>query len=206
MAPVVIDPDKVREFPTQADFERWLAQHHATADEVWIRIFKKASGRASITPVEAIDAVLCWGWIDAIRKSWDEISFVQRYTPRKPKSLWSQVNRDNVARLIAERRMTEHGLKHVEAAKADGRWDAAYAAGSKMEMPEDLMAAIAANPAALATFEGLNKTNRFALAFRVGNLRTPAGRAKKIAAFVEMLARGEMIHPQKQKAQPADQE
>ncbi len=206
MAPVVVDPDKVREFATQADFERWLAQHHATADEVWIRIFKKASGKASITPLEAIDTVLCWGWIDAIRKSWDEVSFVQRYTPRKPKSLWSQVNRDNVARLIAAGRMTEHGLKHVEAAKADGRWDAAYAAGSKMEMPEDLMAAIAANPAALATFEGLNKTNRFALAFRVGNLRTPAGRAKKIAAFVDMLARGETLHPQKHRAASAAQE
>jgi uncharacterized protein YdeI (YjbR/CyaY-like superfamily) len=206
MAPVLVDPAKVREFPTQADFELWLAQGHASADEVWIRIFKKASGQPTITPLEAIDSVLCWGWIDAIRKSWDDVSFVQRYTPRKPKSVWSQVNRDNVARLIAAGRMTEHGLKHVEAAKADGRWDAAYAAGSKMEMPEDLMAAIAANPAALATFEGLNKTNRFALAFRVGNLRTPAGRAKKIAAFVDMLARGETLHPQKQKAAAAAQE
>ena len=206
MAPVVVDPDKVREFPTQKDFERWLAEHHATADEVWIRIFKMASGRQSITPLEAIDTVLCWGWIDAIRKSWDEVSFVQRYTPRKPKSVWSQVNRDNVARLVGEGRMTEHGLRHVEAAKADGRWDAAYAAGSKMEIPADLMAAITASPAAMATFGGLNKTNRFALAFRVGNLRTAAGRTRKIAEFVSMLERGETIYPQKPKKLPTAQE
>ncbi len=197
MAPVVVNPDNVREFPTQEAFYQWLAANHDKADEVWIRIFKKGSGKPSITPIEAIDAVLCWGWIDAIRKSWDEESFVQRYTPRKAKSIWSQVNRDNVERLVRAGRMTEHGLKHVEAAKADGRWDAAYAAGSKMEMPDDLMAAIKADPKALATFETLNKTNRFALAFRVGNLKTPAGRERKIASFVEMLARGEMIYPQK---------
>lgn len=197
MPPVVVDPNKVHEFPTADAFHEWLRANHGTEDEVWIRIFKKASGVPSITPAEAIDAVLCWGWIDAIRKSWDEVSFVQRYTPRKPKSLWSQVNRDNVARLVAAGRMTEHGLKHVEAAKADGRWDAAYAAGSKMEMPEDLMAAIRANRHALATFETLNKTNRFALAFRLGNLKTEAGRQKRLAAFVDMLARGEMIYPQK---------
>ena len=197
MAPVVVNPDNVREFPTQEAFYQWLAANHDKADEVWIRIFKKGSGKPSITPVEAIDAVLCWGWIDAIRKSWDDQSFVQRYTPRKAKSIWSQVNRDNVERLVRAGRMTEHGLKHVEAAKADGRWDAAYAAGSKMEMPDDLMAAIRADPKALATFETLNKTNRFALAFRVGNLKTPAGRERKIASFVEMLARGEMIYPQK---------
>ena len=197
MAPVVVNPDNVREFPTQEAFYQWLAANHDKADEVWIRIFKKGSGKPSITPIEAIDAVLCWGWIDAIRKSWDEESFVQRYTPRKAKSIWSQVNRDNVERLVRAGRMTEHGLKHVEAAKADGRWDAAYAAGSKMEMPDDLMAAIKADPKALATFETLNKTNRFALAFRVGNLKTPAGRERKIANFVDMLARGEMIYPQK---------
>jgi uncharacterized protein YdeI (YjbR/CyaY-like superfamily) len=197
VAPVTVDPDKVREFASKDAFYDWLAANHDREDELWIRIFKKASGKPTITAVEAIDVVLCWGWIDAIRKSWDEVSFVQRYTRRGRKSLWSQVNRDNVARLIAEGRMTEHGLKHVEAAKADGRWDAAYAAGSKMEMPEDLLAAIRTDPKALATYETLNKTNRFALAFRVGNMKTPAGREKKIRTFVDMLARGETIYPQK---------
>ena len=195
MAPVVVDPAKLHEFETFEAFYAWLAAHHATADEVWIRIFKKASGRATITPVEAIDAVLCWGWIDAIRKSWDEHSFVQRYTRRKPRSVWSQVNRDNVARLTQAGLMTEHGLVHVNAAKADGRWDAAYA--TTMDPPADLAAAIAANPLAQETYSGLTAQNRFALTFRVIALKTPAARTRKIAALVDMLARGEAIYPQK---------
>lgn len=194
MAPVAVDLAKLREFETFQDFYDWLAANHDTADEVWIRIFKKASGRPTITPVEAIDAVLCWGWIDAIKKSWDEVSFVQRYTHRKSKSVWSQINRDNVARLTAAGLMTEHGQRHVDAAKADGRWDAAYA--TTMEPPEDLMAAIAANPVARASYAGLTAQNRFALTFRVIALKTPAARARKIAGFVDMLARGETIYPQ----------
>jgi uncharacterized protein YdeI (YjbR/CyaY-like superfamily) len=195
MAPVFVDPRKVLEFSTHDAFYDWLAANHDSADEIWIRIFKKASGKPTITPVEAIDAVLCWGWIDAIRKGWDEESFVQRYVPRGRKSVWSQVNRDNVARLIAEGKMTEHGLRHVDAAKADGRWDAAYKIG--MEAPAELMAAIEASPKAKAMYQTLSSQNRFALTFRMGNLKTPAGRAKKVAAFVEMLERGETIYPQK---------
>jgi uncharacterized protein YdeI (YjbR/CyaY-like superfamily) len=195
MAPVFVDPEKVREFSTHDAFYDWLAANHDSADEIWIRIFKKASGKPTITPVEAIDAVLCWGWIDAIRKGWDEESFVQRYVPRGRKSVWSQVNRDNVARLIAEGKMTEHGLRHVDAAKADGRWDAAYKIG--MDAPAELMAAIEASPKAKAMYQTLSSQNRFALTFRMGNLKTPAGRAKKAAAFVEMLERGETIYPQK---------
>jgi uncharacterized protein YdeI (YjbR/CyaY-like superfamily) len=195
MAPVVVDPAKVREFTNQDSFYRWLADNHSSADEIWIRIFKKGSGKPTISPVEAIDAVLCWGWIDAIRKSWDEQSFVQRYVPRGRKSVWSQINRDNVARLIREGRMTEHGLRHVEAAKADGRWDAAYKIG--MEPPPDLLAAIEASPAANATYQALSSQNRFALTFRIGNIKTPATREKKIRSFVEMLERGETIYPQK---------
>lgn len=194
MAPVVVPEAALREFTDFRAFYDWLAENHDKADEVWIRIFKKGSGRATITPIEAIDAVLCWGWIDAIRKSWDADSFVQRYCPRRGKSVWSQINRDNVARLTAAGLMTEHGLRHVEAAKADGRWDAAYK--TTMGPPEDLLAAIAANPAAQQTFETLTAQNRFALTFRVNTLKTEAGRRKKIAAFVDMLARGETIYPQ----------
>jgi uncharacterized protein YdeI (YjbR/CyaY-like superfamily) len=196
MAPVVVDPSRVHAFSDQAAFEAWLKAHHDSESEVWIRIFKKASGTPSITPIEAIDVVLCWGWIDAIRKSWDDVSFVQRYTRRGAKSVWSQINRDNVARLVAEGRMTEHGIKHVEAAKADGRWDAAYGGSRTMVTPDDLMEAIRAQPKALATYETLSAQNRFALGFRVGNLKTAAGREKKIKAFVEMLAKGETIYPQ----------
>ncbi len=195
MAPVIVDPAKVHEFTDQDAFYRWLAANHATADEIWIRIFKKASGKPTISPVEAIDAVLCWGWIDAIRKSWDEQSFVQRYVPRGRKSVWSQINRDNVARLVADGRMTEHGIRHVEAAKADGRWDAAYKIG--MDAPPDLLTAIEASPAAKVTYQTLSSQNRFALTFRLGNIKTPAGREKKIRSFIEMLERGETIHPQK---------
>jgi uncharacterized protein YdeI (YjbR/CyaY-like superfamily) len=195
MAPVHVDPDKVREFPTKDAFYDWLKANHDKEDEVWIRIFKKSSGMQSITAVEAIDVVLCWGWIDAIRKSWDDVSFVQRYTHRGKKSLWSQINKDNVARLIKEGKMTEHGLRHVELAKADGRWDASY--GTTMEPPEDLVAAIEASPAAREFYRTLTAQNRFALIFRTINLKTPAARARKIAGFVEMLERGETIYPQK---------
>jgi uncharacterized protein YdeI (YjbR/CyaY-like superfamily) len=153
----------------------------------------------SITPKEAIDVVLCWGWIDGTRKGFDDKSFLQRYSPRGRKSVWSQINVDNVARLIREGRMTEHGLKHVEAAKADGRWDRAYKAGKDMKIPADLQAAIDAEPHAKAMLGKLSEQNRFALAFRTHNMRTEAGRRKKIEAFVAMLKRGEMIYPQRKK-------
>jgi len=196
MAPVKVDPKKVREFKTAAAFYTWLGKHHDTEDEVWIKIHKLASGLKSITPVEAIDVVLCWGWIDAIRKGFDEKSFLQRYTPRGAKSTWSQINVENVARLIKEGRMTEHGLKQVELAKADGRWDRAYRI-KETKIPDDLQAAIDAEPQAKALLARLSSQNRFALAFRVGSLKTEAGRKKRIAAFVEMLKRGETIYPQK---------
>ena len=146
MAPVKVDPDKVHEFPDPASFYAWLGKHHDTETEVWIKIHKVGSGLKSITPKEAIDVVLCWGWIDAVRKGLDDKSFLQRYTPRGKKSIWSQINVDNVARLIDEGRMTEHGLKQVEAAKADGRWDRAYGSGKDMKIPDDLQAAIDAEP------------------------------------------------------------
>lgn len=196
MAPVQVDPAKVREFPDAGSFYAWLAEHHDKAGEVWIKIHKVSSGLPSITPKEAIDVVLCWGWIDAIRKGLDEQSYLQRYTPRGRKSIWSKVNVDNVARLIAEGRMTSHGLAHVEAAKADGRWDRAYGSGKKLKIPDDLQAAIDAEPAAREMLAKLNEQNRFALAFRTHNLKTEAGRKKRIASFVDMLKRGETIYPQ----------
>ena len=195
MAPVIVDPSRVHEFAGKDGFYTWLANHHVSEPEIWIRIFKKASGKPTISPVEAIDAALCWGWIDAIRKSWDEESFVQRYVPRGRKSVWSQINRDNVERLVGEGRMTEHGLKHVEAAKADGRWAAAYK--MNMEAPAELLAAIEASPAAKAAYGTLSSQNRFALTFRLASLKTQGAREKKIRSFVDMLERGETIYPQK---------
>jgi len=199
MAPIHVDTDKVREFADAASFYRWLGAHHAVWTELWIKIHKVGSGLPSITAKEAIDVVLCWGWIDGVRKGFDDRSFLQRYTPRGRKSIWSRINVDNVARLIAEGRMTEHGLRHVEAAKADGRWDRAYASGKDLAIPDDLRAAIDAEPAAKATLAKLSEQNRFALAFRVHNMKTAAGRRKKIADFVEMLRRGETIYPQSRK-------
>jgi uncharacterized protein YdeI (YjbR/CyaY-like superfamily) len=199
MAPVKIDPRKIRSFKDAASFYAWLARHHNTADEIWVKIHKVGSGLKSITPKEAIDVVLCWGWIDGLRKGLDEHSFLQRYSPRGRKSVWSQINVDNVARLIEEGRMTEHGLAHVEAAKADGRWDRAYKSGRDMRIPADLQAAIDAEPAAKAMLAKLSEQNRFALAFRTHNMKTEAGRKRKIAAFVAMLKRGETIYPQRKK-------
>jgi len=199
MAPVPVDPSRVHAFADAAAFEAWLAQHHASQTEVWIKIHKVGSGLPSITAKEAIDVVLCWGWIDAIRKSFDAQSFLQRYTPRGPRSVWSQINVDNVARLVAEGRMTPHGLAHVEAAQADGRWARAYAAGRAFKIPDDLQAAIDAEPKARAMLARLSEQNRFALAFRVHNMKTEAGRRRKIETFVAMLKRGETIYPQGRK-------
>jgi len=198
MPPVVPDPRRIKTFENAAAFETWLAAHHDSEPEVWLQIHKKSSGLASVSAAEALDVVLCYGWIDGIRKGLDERSFLQRYTPRGRKSRWSQINRDHVARLVAAGRMTPHGQRAVDAAKADGRWDAAYAplrATTVATVPDDLRAAIDANPRAKKTFRILNKRNLFALAFRTNAMKTAAGRARKIEALVAMLARGETTHP-----------
>jgi uncharacterized protein YdeI (YjbR/CyaY-like superfamily) len=198
MPPVKINPDKIRAFKDAESFYKWLGKLHDKEDEIWIKIYKVDSGFKSVSPKEAIDVVLCWGWIDGLRKGFDDKSYLQRYTPRKKKSTWSRINVDNVARLIKEGRMTEHGLKEVDAAKSDGRWARAY--NSKdMKIPDDLQAAIDAEPKARTMLAKLSAQNRFALAFRTHNMKTAAGRKKKIEAFVAMLKRGETIYPQSKK-------
>lgn len=202
MAPIVPDKNSIRSFRTEAAFERWLSKNHDRASEVWLRIYKKASGVATVTPAQALDVALCWGWIDGIRKRCDERSFLQRYTPRSTRSPWSQINRDHVARLTAAGRMTAHGQRQVNAAKADGRWQSAYApirSATTATVPGDLRAAIAASPRALRTFRTLGRMNLFALAFRTNRMRTAAGRARKIADLVAMLERGETIVPERRR-------
>jgi uncharacterized protein YdeI (YjbR/CyaY-like superfamily) len=199
MPAVHVDPAKVHAFATPDAFDAWLRRHHARESEVWIRIYKTASKIPTITPKEAIDVALCWGWIDAVRKSLDDTSYLQRYTPRTPRSIWSQINVANVARLVEEGRMQEPGLRQVELAKADGRWDRAYGTGQAMALPDDLLAAVNAEPKARAMLARLNAQNRFALAFRLHQLKTEAGRRKRIAAYVEMLRKGETIYPQREK-------
>ena len=199
-----VDEKKTKSFATQADFAKWLAKHHDRETQLWIKIYKKGSGRKSITPAQALDVVLCYGLIDGLRKGFDETAFLQRYSPRKPRSVWSQINRDNVARLTAAGLMTPHGQRQVDAAKADGRWKAAYAPmrnASAESIPADLMKAIKARPKALQTFKSLRRANLFALAFRTNNMKTAVGRAKKIADLVAMLERGETIVPQKAQKQ-----
>ena len=170
---------------------------------MWLKIFKKESERTSVMPAQALDVALCWGWIDGLRKGFDGEAFLQRYSPRKPRSVWSQINRSNIKRLTAAGRMTPHGQRHVDAAKADGRWKAAYApirSASRATLPADLRAAINASPKALEMLQTLGRMNLFALAFRTNNMRTPAGRARKIATLVAMLERGQTIVPERNAA------
>jgi uncharacterized protein YdeI (YjbR/CyaY-like superfamily) len=200
MASLVPESGKIKTFRSQSAFEAWMRKNHAREREVWLRIYKKGSGVRSIAIAEALDVVLCWGWIDGIRKAFDERSYLQRYTPRRPKSIWSQINRDHVARLTKAGRMTPHGQRQVDAAKADGRWSSAYApmrAALDDNFPDDLRKAIAASPRARKTFQSLGRQNLYALAFRTTNMKTPTGRARKIDALVKMLERGEMPHPQR---------
>ena len=199
MAPVVPNPKKIKTFRSEAAFEAWLRANHAREAEVWLRIYKKGAGKATVTHAQALDIALCWGWIDGIRKGFDEESFLQRFTPRRARSIWSQVNREHVGRLTVARRMRPAGQQQVDAAKADGRWAAAYApirAATQASIPDDLRAAIDADPRARKTFHTLGRLNLFALAFRTNNMKTPAGRARKIASLVAMLARGETIVPE----------
>ena len=194
MVAMRVDPSRVFEFEDAKSFDKWLRKHGAKEPEVWIKIHKLRSGLPSITPAQAIDVVLCWGWIDGIRKGLDEQSFLQRYSPRGKKSVWSQVNVANVARLTKAGRMQPAGLAQVEAAKADGRWAKAYSM-AKTEPPADLLAALRAEPKAQAMFETLSSQNRFAVIFRTISMKSEAGRKKKIATLVAMLKKGETIHP-----------
>jgi uncharacterized protein YdeI (YjbR/CyaY-like superfamily) len=199
MPPHIVNQDRIKPFPTEAAFEEWLAAHHATQKEVWIRIYKTGSGVPTITPVQATDVALCWGWIDGARKSLDETSFLQRYTPRRPMSAWSQINRESVARLTSAGRMTPHGLRHVDQAVADGRLDAGAAPrrnASEAIVPADLRAAIETDRRALETFKRLSHPNILELAARSNGVRTPSARAKKIAELVALLAAGGTLVPE----------
>jgi uncharacterized protein YdeI (YjbR/CyaY-like superfamily) len=187
--------------PDVTSWRQWLEKEAARSPGVWLTLAKKGAQRpTSLTYAEALDEALCHGWIDGQTKSVDEKTYSHRFTPRAKKSMWSAKNVTNVARLEDEGRMLPAGRAAVDAAKVDGRWDKAYAGQSDAEPPEDLLAAIAAVPAAQMTFQTLSKQNIFAMYFRLNALRTQAGRDKRIAAFVNMLARGETLHPQKSTA------
>jgi uncharacterized protein YdeI (YjbR/CyaY-like superfamily) len=182
----------------QAAWFHWLSENAATHDGVRLQLVRKNGAFPGLGYAQALDGALCYGWIDGQAMSFDENYSLRVFTPRRKRSMWSQINREHVARLIEDGRMTERGLVEVELAKADGRWDAAYRQSTK-DVPDDLRAALDASPAASAFFETLSSQNRFAIVFRVSGVTRPATRAAKIATFVGMLERGETIHPQRAK-------
>jgi uncharacterized protein YdeI (YjbR/CyaY-like superfamily) len=183
-------------FADQAAWESWLASHHADAPGAWLRIAKKDSSATSVSYADALEAAICYGWIDGQKDKLDGDYWLQRFTPRKPGGRWSKINADRAAALIEADRMQPAGLREVEAARADGRWDAAYSGQRTMAVPEDLERELAANDRARAFFATLSSANRYAILYRIGDAKRPETRARRIATFVAMLAAHETIHPQ----------
>lgn len=181
-------------FETRAAFEAWLEINHKDHPGIWLRIFKKGSDVPTITYQEAVEVGLCFGWIDGQKNKYDAESWLQKFTMRGPKSVWSQVNVNHIERLTKEGMMRPAGQKTVDDAKADGRWAKAYASSSTAEMPEDFLKALAKNEKAKAFYETLNKTNRYALYYRINSVKKAETRERKIREFVEMLERGEKLH------------
>lgn len=184
-------------FATPKDWEAWLKENQAESKGLWLRLAKKNSGIESVTYAEALDVALCYGWIDGQKKSYDEATFLQKFTPRGAKSIWSKINREKVEALIKARRMKPAGLNAVESAKQDGRWEAAYDSQSKATVPEDFQAALDQNEKAQAFFATLKSVNRYAILFRIQTARKAETREKRIRQFIEMLEKHETIHPQK---------
>jgi uncharacterized protein YdeI (YjbR/CyaY-like superfamily) len=182
-------------FDCQDDWAIWLAEHHATSTGIWLRIAKKASQLRSVSYAEALECALCFGWIDGQKKACDEGSWLQKFTPRRSKSIWSKVNREKAEILIQTGRMKPAGLKEVERARDDGRWAAAYDSVSKAEVPPDLQAELDGNAKAKAFFATLNSRNRYAILFRIQTAKKAETRARRVKQFVAMLERGELIHP-----------
>jgi uncharacterized protein YdeI (YjbR/CyaY-like superfamily) len=184
----------VLDFADAQAWETWLATHGGKAAGVWLKIAKAGNSASSLTKAQAIDAALCHGWIDGQIDKYDEAWFLTRFTPRKRTSKWSENNRKRAEQLVAEGRVAPQGLAEIEAAKADGRWDTAYAPASTAGEPEDLKAALDAEPAARAFFDTLTGANRYAILYRVQTAKKPETRAARIAKFVGMCARGEAVH------------
>jgi uncharacterized protein YdeI (YjbR/CyaY-like superfamily) len=184
----------VLSFQTQQEWENWLKHHHTETDGVWLLMYKKKSNIPSINYDQALEEALCYGWIDGIKKSKDEVSFIQKFTPRRTKSIWSEKNTKHIERLTAEGKMKPAGIAQVEAAKADGRWENAYAGSSAATIPDDFLAALKKNKKAKAFFDTLNKQNLFAIYFRLQNAKKPETKAKHIATIIAMLEKQEKFH------------
>jgi len=181
-------------FRNGASFEQWLDQQPADAAGAWLKLSKKSASAPGLTKAEAIDAALCYGWIDGQLDKYDDEYWLIRFTPRKPRSKWSQVNKARATQLLAEGRMRKSGVGQIEAAKADGRWASAYAPASSAKVPADLQNALDGNPEAAKFFATLKGANRYAILYRIGSVKRPETRARKIAEYVAMLGRGDTIH------------
>jgi uncharacterized protein YdeI (YjbR/CyaY-like superfamily) len=186
---------ETRTFATRRHWRAWLARHHEKSPGLWLKFAKKGSGVPSVVYAEALEEALCFGWIDGQLKSIDATYYAQRFTPRRPRSKWSKINCAKAAELIAQGRMEPAGLRQMEAAKADGRWDAAYDSPRNATVPDDFAKALARNARARKFFATLNAANRYAVLYRIHDAKRPATRQKRIAALVEMLAAGKTFHP-----------
>lgn len=188
------DGKPVLAFASSEDWEAWLEREHAASDGVWIKFAKKGSGVASVAYPEAVEVALCYGWIDSQVARLDERFYLQKFTPRRARSKWSRINRDKIEELTRQGRLKPAGLEQVELAKADGRWDAAYASPANVAIPDDLQAALDASPQAAEFWERLNKSNRFAIVFQLEDAKKPETRTRRLEKFVGMLERGEKLY------------
>lgn len=185
----------IKAFASPKKWREWLAVNHAISDKgIWLRISKKDSGEATITYDEALDEALCFGWIDGQKKAYDEKSWLQKFTPRRSKSIWSKRNQARVARLIEEKRMHPSGLAEIETAKKDGRWDRAYDSPSQMEVPADFLAILKKDRQAYEFFKTLNKANTYAIAWRLGTAKKPETREKRMQALLDMMKKRQKLH------------
>jgi uncharacterized protein YdeI (YjbR/CyaY-like superfamily) len=181
-------------FETPEDLAGWLAEHHATSGELWVRIYKEGSGQRSVTWTDCVVEAIRFGWIDGLKRSADERSYLQRLTPRRSGSNWSARNRDHAERLIAEGRITPAGLAHVQAARAEGRWDTAYEGSATMVIPQDFLDALAARPEAEAFFQTLDRKNLYPIYYRLQTAKRPETRVRRMQQILAQLARGERFH------------
>lgn len=187
------DPEIIP-FETSKSWLKWLSKNHKRQEGIWLKLFKKGSGVQSITYMEALEGALCYGWIDGQLKSLDEKAYLQKFTPRRARSLWSKRNRDIVAKLIDDKLMQPAGMAEIEAAKEDGRWDAAYDGQRSMKVPDDFMKALAKDPAAKKFFGTLDRANIYAIVWRLQTARTPSARQKRFDTLLAMLSRREKLH------------
>ena len=189
-----MDELEIELFAGPPEFEEWLEENAGSSPGLWLKIAKKGAPEPSVTYAEALELALCFGWIDSQKRGHDEKFFLQRFTPRRPRGRWSRINRDKAEALIAAKAMRPAGMAEVEAAKADGRWEAAYDSPTTATVPDDLRAALDADPAAAEFFAGLDSINRYAILHRIQGAKKPETRANRIAKFVEMCSRGETVH------------